>query len=80
MELYICDFTKNKDCGHGCVYFGGLCAATTKAEYAMSKEDILNLPAEDFMRMHDALPDELKAKMLQKDWYWSKRILSYRVE
>lgn len=80
MDLYICDIMKNKECGHGCVYFGGLCAATTNAEYAMSEEDIKNLSLADFRRMHEALPDELRAKMLQKDWYWLKRLEAYRAE
>lgn len=74
MELYICDFTKNKECDHGCVYFSGTCAATTHAEYAMSREDIMGLPAADFERMHYALPDELRAKMVANDWYWRKHM------
>lgn len=76
MELYICDIMKNKDCDHGCIYFGGQCAATTKAEYAMSEEDIKLLPAKDFEKMHYALPDELRIKMLKKDWYWRKHMES----
>lgn len=76
--IYICDFTKNKDCDHKCVYFGGTCAATRKAECAMSEEDIKNLSAEDFEKMHYSLPKHLRARMVELDWYWVKHMDSLK--
>lgn len=76
MDLYICDFMKNKECGHGCAYFGGTCAATSDADCAMDDEDVKRLNAADFEKMHYAFPDELRREMLQKGWHWRKHLES----
>lgn len=79
MDHYVCDFMKNKECSRTeCVYFGGTCAATSHPEFAMSKENILGLSAHDFESMHYALPEELRAEMVTKGWYWLKHLESYR--
>lgn len=79
MELYICDFMKNRDCKNkSCAFFGGECACTTKEEYQMDEKDIKELPPGDFMKMHRALPIQLKEVFLAKDWYWVKFVDSLK--
>ena len=34
----------------------------------------MDLPAADFEKMHYALPDELREKMVANDWYWRKHM------
>ena len=75
MDLYICDFMKNTECserGSKCAVFGGNCSCTSKEECAMDEKDIKNLSAEDFMRVHRAIPLQYRAFMDAVDWYWIK--------
>ena len=78
MQLYICDFMKNKNCTHGsCAVFGtGECAATKNKECAMDREHIEKLPNEDFMKIFFVLPPDLKAEMMREDWFYDKYIVA----
>lgn len=82
MDLYICDFMKNTDCEHRgskCAIFGGDCSCTSKEECGMEDEDIKGLSAEDFMRVHRAIPMQYRAFMVAKDWYWIKYMDSLKI-